>query len=183
MRIGMPHAPYIANKIALDLFNTDAITFNKGIELVKKFAQEVIESDLKKEKALEQRVEEILEENEDEIEFQRIDRRNMFWLIKKRIAEDFDVILSYEDRFNNVAHQILEKLKEEDLITYSVSENIAKNIIYRSIEKYLNTFESIEEETIKKIENYKRKLIPGSEDYNLVYERLYKEELQRRGML
>ncbi len=183
MKIGMPHAPYIANKIALDLFNSDFITFNQGIEPVKECAQQILEDDLQKEKALEQRVEEILDENEDEIEFQRIDRRNMFWLIKKKMADDFGVILSYEDRFNNVAHKILEKLWEESLMDYSVSDNIVKNVIYKSIEKYLNTFEIIEEETIKKIENYKRKLIPGSEDYNLVYERLYKEELQRRGML
>ena len=38
-------------------------------------------------------------------------------------------------------------------------------------------------ETITKLKNYKRKLIPGTEDYDLVYHRLYEEELIKRGLI
>ena len=96
MKIPLPHAPYIANKISIDLLNSGYATFTKGIDPIKACAQEVIEEDLEKEKALEQRVEEILEENEDEMEFMQVDRRSMFWMIKKKIAKEHDFILSYE---------------------------------------------------------------------------------------
>ena len=183
MKIRLPHAPYIARKIAIDLLNSGYVTFTEGVDIVAERAEEILEEDLKKELALEERVNEILEENEDEMEFMRVDRRNMFWLVKKKMAADYGVILSYEDRFNNVAHQILDKLYDDDLINYSVSENVIKNVIYTSIENYIENFERIEDDVIEKIEKMQRKLIPGSDDYNVVFERLYRDELRKKGML
>ena len=183
MKIRLPHAPYIANKIAIDMLNCGFITILKGLEPVAKVAEDFIIADIKKETALEERVAEILEQNEDEMEFQRVDRRNMFWLIKKKLAKEYDVVLSYEDRYNNVAHQILETCWKQNLIEYNVSENRVKNIVYTSMESYLANFEAIEDEVAEKISHYKRQLIPGSEEYDLIFERLYEEELKKRGML
>ncbi len=183
MKIRLPHAPYIARKIAIDLLKSGYVTFTEGVDIVADRAEEILLEDLKKELSLEERVNEILEENEDEMEFMRVDRRNMFWLVKKKMAKEYDVILSYEDRFNNVAHQILDRLYDDDLINYSVSENIVKNVIYTSIENYIKSFEEIEDVVMEKIEKMQRKLIPGTEDYNAVFERLYREELRRKGML
>ena len=180
MKIPVPHAPYIANKISIDLLNSGYATFTKGLEPIKECAKTIIEEELEKERSLEQRVEEILEENEDEVEF--VDRRSMFWMIKKKIASDYDVILSYEDRFNNVAHLILDKLWSDDLMNYSVTENLMKNVIYKAIEDYIQGFEDIEQTVIDKIDTMKRKLIPGTDEYSTVFERLYREELQRKGM-
>ncbi len=182
MKIRLPHAPYIAGKISIDLLNSGYATFTSGIEPIKACVQEIFEEDLNKELALEQRVEELLEDNEDEMEFNQIDRRSMFWMIKKKIAKEYDVILSYEDRFSNVAHLILNKLWEEGLMDYSVTENLMKNVIYSSIEDYIQGFEAIEQIVIDKIDKMKRKLIPGTDEYSTVFERLYREELQRRGM-
>ncbi|HIP02821.1 MAG TPA: DUF507 family protein [Campylobacterales bacterium] len=182
MKISLPHAPYIANKISIDLLSSGYATFTKGLDPVKVCAQKIIEEDLEKEKALEQRVEEILEENEDEMEFMQVDRRSMFWMIKKKIAKEHDFILSYEDRFSNVAHFILDKLWEESLMDYSVTENLMKNVIYTSIEDYIQKFEDIEQTVIDKIDGMKRKVIPGTDIYNTLFERLYREELQRKGM-
>ncbi len=183
MRLRVPHAPYIANKIAIDLVNSGFVTLTQGIEPVVHFAQKIIEEDIKKEEALEERVEDILEENEDDIEFMQIDRRNMFWLIKKKLADEYGVILSFEDRFNDLSHKILNKLWDEDLINYSVSENKVKNVIYNAIESYYKNFEKIEEAVIEKMSHYKRKIVPGSEEYDMLFEKLYEEELKKRGML
>jgi hypothetical protein len=180
MKIPVPHAPYIANKVSIDLLNSGYATFTKGLEPIKECAKNIIEEELEKERSLEQRVEEILEENEDEVEF--VDRRSMFWMIKKKIATDYDVILSYEDRFNNVAHLILDKLWSDDLMNYSVTENLMKNVIYKAIEDYIQGFEDIEQTVIDKIDMMKRRLIPGTDEYSTVFERLYREELQRKGM-
>jgi len=182
MKIRLPHAPYIASKIAIDLLNSGYATFSNGVEPIKACVQEIFEEDLKKELALEQRVEELLDDNEDEMEFNRIDRRSMFWMIKKKIAKEYDVILSYEDRYNNVAHAMLDKLWQEDLMDYKVAENTIKNVILNALEDYIASFEDIEETVIEKIRHMKREIIPGTDDYNAVFERLYREELQKKGM-
>ena len=99
------------------------------------------------------------------------------------MAKEYDFVLSYEDRFNNIAHLVLEQSWKEGLIDYAVSENRVKNVIYTAIEQYLENFEGIEDIVAEQIDNYKRKLIPGSAEYDLVFEKLYEEELKRRGML
>lgn len=183
MRIKLPHTPYIAHKIAIDLLNSGFVKLLSGVEPISKYADEILTTDVKKERALEERVNELMQSNEDEMELMQVDRKNMFWLIKKRLASEFGVILTYEDRFSNVAHKILDKLLDENLIEYNVSENRVKNVIYSSIDNYLKTYEKIEDDVLDKIENYKRKLIPGTDEYNLVFEKLYQDELRKRGML
>ncbi len=183
MRLRLPHAPYVANKIAIDLAKSGFVTLTQGVEPVAKAAQELIEEDLKKEHSLEEHVREIIEENEDEIEFMLADPKQLFWMIKKRLAPDYDVILNFEDRFNHLSHKILDRLYEEDLINYSVPENKVKNLIYDAIIGYIKLYDEIEDMVLEKISNYKRKLIPGSEEYDLVFQKLYEDELRKRGML
>lgn len=181
MRIKEPHLPYISRKIALDLMNSRLLTINGGLEAIEQISTQILGQDLMKERALEERVKELLDENEDEMDERNIDRRSMFWLVKKKLASEYDVILSYDDRYSNVSTQILETLWKKSIIDYSVSENKIKNIIYLAIESYVKNIETIEDEVLKKIENYKKNLVPGSDEYELIFERLYKEELKRKG--
>ena len=183
MRLHMPHAPYVANKISIDLTNSPMVTLTKGREPVREIAQRLIEENIKKERALEEKVEEVLEENLDEIEFVNADERQLFWMIKKKMADEFGVILNYEDRYNDLAHTILDEIYDSYLIEFDLNENQIKNIIYKSIEGYIKSFEEIEDVVLEKINSYKREIIPGSEEFNLIFERLYEEELGRRGFL
>ena len=100
-----------------------------------------------------------------------------------KLAGEFDVILTHEDRFSNVAHKILEAIWKSGLVDYSVSENRVKNVIYGSIDEYLKSYEKIEDSVYEMMQNYKRKLIPGTDEYDLIFERLYQDELKKRGML
>ncbi|ABK82476.1 DUF507 family protein [Campylobacter fetus] len=183
MRIKLPHAPYIARKVGLDLFNCGFVSFKSGIEPVASVVQSILENDINKERALEDKVKEVLDQNENEMDFMQVDRKNMFWLIKKKLAKDFGVILSYEDRYSSVSHEILELLWKKDLIDYSVSDNRVKNIIYGAIENYLKSYEDIEDIVVDRLANYKRKLIAGTDEYDLIFEKLYEEELHKKGMI
>ncbi|WOE70080.1 DUF507 family protein [Hydrogenimonas thermophila] len=183
MKLSSAHAPYIANKIGIDLANASFVEIIRGIEPVIEKAKEVIEKDVKNERALEERVNELIEEKEDEIEFMRADVRQLFWMIKKRLAPEYGVILNYEERYSDLSHKILNELWEEDLIDYSVSENQVRGVIFKAIEDYMKSFEQIEDVVLEKISHYKRKLIPGTEEYDLIFERLYEEELRKRGMM
>ncbi len=182
MKIAVAHAPYIANKITIDLFNSGLVKFTSGIEDVKKIITQIVTEDLEKERRLELKVEEILEDYEDDMEFTQVDRRALFWMVKKKIAEDYDVILNYEDRYTELSHKILDRLWQEDKIEYSVSDNTIRNIIFDAIEGYKNSFEDVEEIVFDKISNMKRRLIPGTPEYEVVFEKLYREELKKRGM-
>ncbi|MEE3776952.1 DUF507 family protein [Campylobacter sp. CX2-4080-23] len=183
MRIKLPHAPYIARKIAIDLLNSGFIKFKSGTEPIAAVAKDILCVDINKERALEERVKELLDQNENEIDFMQVDRKSMFWLIKKKLAKDFGVMLAYDDRYSSLSHEILQKLWKDDLIDYEVSENRVKNLIYNAIESYLKQYEAIEDSVIDCLENYKKKVIPGTDEYDLIFEKLYEEELRKRGMI
>lgn len=183
MRLRLPHTPYIANKIALDLVSSNHVILTSGIEPVANIAKKHLENDILKEMAIEEKVKEILEENVDEIEFMRLNERALFWMVKKRIAQEEEFLLTWDERYNNLCHLILDELLMEDLIDYSTSDNIIRNVIFKAIEGYIKSFEEIEDIVIDKISHYKKKLIQGTEEYDLVFQKLYEEELKRRGFL
>lgn len=182
MKISLKTIPHISNKIAIDLNRSGVVTMTKGLEAVAQEAQKVFEKSVKQEMALEEKVNEMIEANEEEIEFMLADERQLFFMIKKKLAPEFGVILDYDERFSDISHKILDELYEEDLIHFEVSENRVKNVIYNSITSFIADTSEIQDAVMDKIRSYKRKFIPGTDEFEILYEKLYKEELLKRGM-
>lgn len=183
MRLKTHHTPYISRRITRDIAKCDFVEVRKDKAAIEAEIERIMDADIEKEHELDEKVHEILDNQEEEIEFLNADRRQLFWMTKKRMANDFGVILNNEDRFSDIAHQILDYLWEEDFIHYTCSDNKLKNVIFASIDEFMKGFDKADAEVINKLKNYKRKLIPGTEDYDLVYHRLYEEELIKRGLI
>lgn len=182
MKISLSHVPHVASRIAIELSRSGLVTVTKGLEPIAQEAQKVLTKNLKKELELEEKVNEIVNANEEQIDFYLADERQLFFMIKKRLAPEYGVILSYEDRYSDIAHQILDELYEEDLIHFDINENRIKNTIYEAMTKSIADNSEIESEVYKKIKTYKRVLVPGSDEFEIIFEKLYKEELQKRGL-
>ncbi len=183
MRLKPQQTGYVATKIGIDLANAPFVTLPKGREAVVETAKRIIDENLEKERVLDEKVKKILDENYDEIEFQHADERQLFFMIKKKMAPEYGVIMNYDDRYNDLAHHILDELYENYLAEYSVSDNQVKNVIFKSFKAFADAFDEIDDIVYDKIKNMQREVIPGSQDYELLYEKLYQEELAKRGML
>jgi hypothetical protein len=182
MKISLKSIPHIASKISIDLSKSGVATMTKGLEPVAHEAEKILIDNVKKEMALENKAAEICEENEEEIEFMLADERQLFFMIKKKLAPEFDIILNYEERYSDLAHKILDELYEEDLIHFDVTENRIKNIIYNSITSFIADASEVDEAIMAKIRTYKKKYIPGTDEFEILYEKLYRDELIKRGM-
>lgn len=182
MKLTLDHVRHIANKIAVDLNRSGVVTMTHGLDAVANEAEKHLAENVKKEMALEERVHEIVDENEEQIDFYLADERQLFFMIKKKLAEEYGVILSYEERYSDLAHTILDGLYEEDLIHYDVNENRIKNIIYEAITGFVADTSEIESAVIEKLRSYKRQLVPGTDEYEILFQKHYLEELQKRGM-
>ncbi|MDX9813668.1 MAG: DUF507 family protein [Sulfurimonas sp.] len=182
MKMSLKTVPHIAQKIAIELNKSSAVTMTEGLEPIVREATKVLEDSVKKEMALDQKVSEICDENEEEIEFVNADSRQLFYMIKKKLAPEFDVILDYEDRYSDISHKVLQAIYEEDLINYDIAENRIKNIIYEAITGFIVDAKDIEDSIMQKIRSYKKRYIPGTDEFEILYEKLYKEELTRKGM-
>lgn len=182
MKISLKTIPHISGKIAIDLNKSGVVTMTQGLERVANEAQKVLEDSVKREMALEEKANSICEENEEDIEFMLADERQLFFMIKKKLAPEFGVILNYEERYSDISHKILDELYEEDLINFDVTENRIKNIIYNSITSFIADSSAIDDAVMNKIHSYKKRYIPGTDEFDILYEKLYREEMTKRGM-
>jgi len=182
MKISLKTIPHISNKIAINLNLSGAVTMTKGLEAVAHEAEKILIDNVKKEMALEEKAHEICDANEEEIDFMLADERQLFFMIKKKLAPEYDVILNYEDRFSDISHKILDELYEEDLIHFDVTENRIKNIIYNAITSFLADSSEIEDLVMDKIRSYKKRYITGTDEFEILHEKIYREELNKRGM-
>ncbi len=182
MKISLKAVPHISSKIAVDLNRSGVVTMTRGLEAVSKEAEKVLVENIKQEISLEEKVDEICNENEEQIEFNLVDERQLFFMIKKKLAPEFGVILNYEERYSDISHKILDELYEEDLIHFDVTENRIKNIIYNAITGFVSEASEIDDAVIEKIRSYKKRYIPGTDEFDILYERIYREELMKRGM-
>ncbi|MCK4974068.1 MAG: DUF507 family protein [Sulfurimonas sp.] len=182
MKISLKTIPHISSKIAIDLNKSGVVTMTKGLEAVAQEAKKILTQNVHQELALEEKVYEICEENEEEIEFNLVDERQLFFMIKKKIAPEFGIILNYEERYSDIAHKILDELYEEDLIHFDVTENRIKNIIYNAITSFIAEASELDDAVMDKIRTYKKRYIPGTDEFDILYEKLYHEELSKRGV-
>ncbi|GHS88171.1 hypothetical protein FACS189487_05830 [Campylobacterota bacterium] len=179
MRISTEHIRFISEKIAHELINSKMVAFTRGEDPVIDAAGKRIEEEVKLEKAVDAEVNRIMSEHDDDISFYQADPKQAFWLIKRRIADQYGLILEKEERFNNLAHKVLDDLYEEDLISYTVSENLVKNAICKAILDFGRRHEELEDKVHDKLRNYKRKVQRGSVEYDILYEKFYEEELAK----
>jgi len=182
MKLTLKSVPHIANKVAIELGKSGVVTLTQGVDPVVGAVEKILMQNINQEMALEEKVNEICEDHEEDIEFMLADERQLFFMIKKKLAPEYGVILDYEERFSDLAHKILDELYEEDLINYDVAENRVKNIIYNAITSFVAEDNELHFAVVDKIKSYKRRYIPGTDEYEILYEKLYKEELIRRGL-
>ncbi len=183
MKLKKQHSSYIARKITKDLINADFVEVRKEKSLITQECERILNEDIQKEIELDIAVDELLEDQESEIEYYKADYRQLFWMTKKRMANEFGVNLNFEDRFSNIAHNIMDLLYEEDYIHFIVNDNQVKNLISTSISDFIKGYDEADTLAYEKIKTYKRKLIPGTEDYDAVFNRLYEEELIKKGLI
>ncbi|MGI0406006.1 DUF507 family protein [Helicobacter himalayensis] len=182
MRLKAQHAPYIANKIGLDLANANFITLNSSVESVSKIALDCLMENIQKERAIDEKVRDLLEEYVNEIEDYRMDERSIFRMFKKQIADEEDFTLNWDERCSDLSHRILTQMLQKHMLTFKVSEVIVKNTIYKAINDYSKIYEKSEEAVNECLKKYKRKLVYGSDEYEIVFNKLYEEELRKRGL-
>ncbi len=185
MLIKEAQVPFMARKMAYDLLSSGYVTFPKGIDNAIKEMEEIIMDDALWEREIEDKAREILSKQEEENEFlfYDVDRREIFKLIKKKIAEEEEFNLNRTDRIDDLSHFLVKELWDKELIDYDVRDGKIKNIIFNSIMEFLNRERDARDATYEKIEHYKRPLIPGTEEFELVFQRIYEQELRKRGLI
>jgi hypothetical protein len=84
-----------------------------------------------------------------------------------------------EERISHIAHRILDKLWRDDLADFP-DEPRALNVIKDSIAAYFSVAEEVDEAVRKKLASYAQAKVPGSRDWEILYQKFHKEEMAKR---
>ena len=84
-----------------------------------------------------------------------------------------------EDRISHLSHKIVEKLWRDDLADFA-DEARALQAVKSSIAGYFDLTEEIDQVVRQKLASYSQAKVPGSREWDILYQKFYREELDKR---
>ena len=84
-----------------------------------------------------------------------------------------------EDRISHIAHKIVDKLWRDDLADFA-DEPRALNAVKESITAFFAVAEEVDQAVRKKLASYAQAKVQGSRDWEILYQKFYREEMARR---
>jgi len=86
------------------------------------------------------------------------------------------------DKVNKVAHVATDALAEMDELEFVEDRNTIRLEVRKILEDLLNQEEKIDQAARHKIENQKRTILEGSQEWDILYRKYYNEEVKKLGM-
>ena len=86
------------------------------------------------------------------------------------------------DKVNKVAHVITDALAEMGEVEFLEDRNTLRLEVRKILEDLLNQEEKIDQAARHKIENQKRTILEGSQEWDILYRKYYNEEVKKLGV-
>ena len=84
-----------------------------------------------------------------------------------------------EDRISHIAHKIYDKLYNDDLADFA-DERRTLDSIKGSIESFFSIMGLVDQAVRDKLASYSQAKVPGSREWEILYQKFYAEELAKR---
>jgi uncharacterized protein len=86
------------------------------------------------------------------------------------------------DKVNKVAHLVTDALAELPEVTFLQDHNTVRLEARKILETLLNQEERIDQAAKHKIENQKKTILEGSQEWDILYRKYYNEEVKKLGV-
>jgi hypothetical protein len=86
------------------------------------------------------------------------------------------------DKVNKVAHVVTDALADMNEVEFVEDRNTVRLEVRKLLEDLLNQEEKIDQAARQKIENQKRTILEGSQEWDILYRKYYNEEVKKLGM-
>ena len=85
------------------------------------------------------------------------------------------------DKISHMTHMLLEGLLEKGLIKPKEEESVLRKEIKKTIANELKAGEDLDEVVRRKLQSLSRKLVEGSNEWEVLYKKYFEEEELKRG--
>ena len=86
------------------------------------------------------------------------------------------------DKANKVAHVVTDALADMSEVDFLEDRNTLRLEVRKILEDLLNQEEKIDQAARHKIENQKRTILEGSQEWDILYRKYYQEEVKKLGV-
>ena len=86
------------------------------------------------------------------------------------------------DKLNKLAHSVSDALATLDEVDFVEDRNTIRLEVRRLLEELLNQEARIDASARQKIENQKRTILEGSQEWDILYRKYYNEEVKKLGI-
>jgi uncharacterized protein len=86
------------------------------------------------------------------------------------------------EKVNKVAHVVTDALADMSEVEFLEDRNTIRLEVRKILEELLNQEEKIDQSARQKIENQKRTILEGSQEWDILYRKYYQEEVKKLGI-
>ncbi|MGA1839743.1 MAG: DUF507 family protein [bacterium] len=84
-------------------------------------------------------------------------------------------------KINHLSHIIIKTLEEDPNVEILKDSNLVRLDIVRIITRELKVEEEVDEIARRKLSSYSRKILEGSQEWDVLYQKIFEEEMDKRG--
>ncbi len=172
----------IVNNIVKELTEKHYIEAENEEEF-KKAVFEIINNAIQEEKEIEEEAEKLVEQHMHLIESEDIRYRTAVMKVKEKLAEERNIHLDPEERMNQIAHKIKKYIETDSSIEIFEHPNKIRRKIFEILKQLVKEEKEIDREVRQRIKSYSRKILEGTPEWRILYNRIYEDALKRRGLL
>lgn len=83
-------------------------------------------------------------------------------------------------KINALSHLIVKALRKADTVKFLKAENDVRLQIVKTLTDELKIEEVVDAEVRRKLASYSRKIVEGNREWDVMYQKLYEEEMKKR---
>jgi len=144
---------------------------------------EIINKAIQEEKEIEEEAEKLVEQHMHLIESEDIRYRTAVMKVKEKLAEERNIHLDPEERMNQIAHKIKKYLETDSTIEIFEHPNKIRRKVFEILKQLVKEEKEIDREVRQRIKSYSKKILEGTPEWRILYNRIYEDALKRRGLL
>lgn len=172
----------VADSIVNDLIENRIVEADNPEEF-RKNIHEIILKAIEEEKEIEAEAEKLVEQHMHIVESEEIRFRTAVRKVKEKLAEERNIHLDPEERMNQVAHKIRKYIETDDTVEIFEHPNKIRRRIFNKLRQLVEEEREIDREVRRRIKSYSKKIIEGTPEWKILYNRIYEDALKRRGLM
>jgi len=172
----------VADSIVNDLIDNHIVEADNPEEF-RKNIHEIILTAIEEEKEIEAEAEKLVEQHMHIVESEEIRFRTAVRKVKEKLAEERNIHLDPEERMNQVAHKIRKYIETDDTIEIFEHPNKIRRRIFNKLRQLVEEEREIDREVRRRIKSYSKKIVEGTPEWKILYNRIYEDALKRRGLM